>query len=896
MSNPRLAGGGEGDPPPKAPDPPSYAAIVGRQTSSQAIQSQITLPFKKPGIFKGEPALYFTEEESCLLATPHRFTLIAKCSYGRPPLDVIKAHMKKSEGLRLAFSVGILYSRHLLFRFSSEEDFLMIWLKEVVYIKGYLFRFFKWTPSFESGLEPSIVPIWVSFLNLPIHLFNNSALESIGSILGKVLKIDGPTKTFTRPSVARVCIEMDILKKNPDRFWLGVGDQGRWQQVEYEKKYKFCLKCKKLGHDDATCSVGKPGERKSNKREENSDLPKNPKQQWIVKNVDSNEKIETIDMGEKEDTNSLLLKEGKNKETSQNIDPISTISNARIKGDVGPNNQTKQWILQAFHSANPSSKESPVQFEDADDSDNLHTVQVMEKIDTNDSSFLTEKDSANQVDLLTVNKSQQVLEGMISPIISVDKNTDHLEEYHAIESVMIRNSLQDSDNQSMELNKGNNLFLSRDKNPKSDNTNKIINESNSALERNTILSKSELSGLRISVYREVVFEEVPDDGSSLSLLPLLARPLSPVVQVSRTVAVPVQEEQQGVTIAADIVAPTQTIVAPPVVAPVPLRRSSRDKRSAISSDSEKMSIVAEAPDFLQVFSDGLVKRFAPEISPASPEFSYGFRSKDVIIDLAKPISARLFLPDTPGSSARLPVLVYFHGGGFCIGSTTWLGYHHFLGDFCVTSQSIVVSIDYRLAPENRLPIAYDDCFSSLDWLSSHVNSEPWLERADLSRIFLSGDSAGGNIAHHVALQAMRNKTPHLKIMGLLLIHPYFGSERRTKVEMAEGAAEGVKMNDMFWRLSLPEGSNRDHFACNLEMAELSTIKWHQFPEVVVYVAGLDLLKERGVMYAEFLKKKGVKEVKLVEAEGESHVYHVFHPKSEATCLLQQQMSEFMNAC
>ncbi|KAF8378809.1 hypothetical protein HHK36_030158 [Tetracentron sinense] len=454
MSNPRLAGGGEGDPPPKAPDPPSYAAIVGRQTSSQAIQSQITLPFKKPGIFKGEPEIYFIEEESCLLATPHRFTLIAKCSYGRPPLDVIKAHMKKSEGLRLAFSVGILDSRHLLFRFSSEVDFLMIWLKEVVYIKGYLFRFFKWTPSFESGLEPSIVLIWVSFPNLPIHLFNNSALESIGSILGKVLKIDGPTKTFTRPSVARVCIEMDILKKNPDRFWLGVGDQGRWQQVEYEKKYKFCLKCKKLGHDDATCSVGKPREIKSNKHEENSDLPKNPKQQWIVKNVDSNERIETIDMGEKEDTNSLLLKEGKNKETSQNIDPISTISNARIKGDAGPNNnQTKQWILQAFHSANPSSKESPVQFKDVDDSDNLHTVQLMEKIDTNDSSFLTEKDSANQVDLLNVNKSQQVLEGMISPIISVDKNTDHLEEYHAIESVMIRNSLQDSDNQSMELNK-----------------------------------------------------------------------------------------------------------------------------------------------------------------------------------------------------------------------------------------------------------------------------------------------------------------------------------------------------------------------------------------------------------------------------------------------------------
>ncbi|KAF8379615.1 hypothetical protein HHK36_029056 [Tetracentron sinense] len=65
-----------------------------------------------------------------------------------------------------------------------------------------------------------------------------------------------------------------------------------------------------------------------------------------------------------------------------------------------------------------------------------------------------------------------------------------------------------------------------------------------------------------------------------------ARPLSPVVQVTRTVAVPVQEEQQGATIAADIIAPTQTVVAPTVAAPVSLRRSSRDRRSAMSSDYE----------------------------------------------------------------------------------------------------------------------------------------------------------------------------------------------------------------------------------------------------------------------------------------------------------------------
>ncbi|OVA00425.1 Alpha/beta hydrolase fold-3 [Macleaya cordata] len=305
-----------------------------------------------------------------------------------------------------------------------------------------------------------------------------------------------------------------------------------------------------------------------------------------------------------------------------------------------------------------------------------------------------------------------------------------------------------------------------------------------------------------------------------------------------------------------------------------------------------MSIIADAP-FIQVFSDGSVKRFTPPTVDASSELNNGYRSKDVVIDPLKSITARIFLPDTKDSTAQLPVLVYFHGGGFCIGSTTWFGYHHFLGDLSVESLCIVVSIDYRLAPENKLPIAYEDCFSALNWLSRKTDSDSLLNQADLSRVFLSGDSAGGNIAHHVGLQALRDKECHVRIKGLLLIHPYFGSENRTKKDVEDGAAGEVEMNDMFWRLSLPEGSTRDHFACNFEISELPEVEWQNFPAVVVYVAGLDFLKERGVMYAEYLKKKGV-EVKLVEAEDEKHVYHVFHPESEATRLLQRQMSDFMN--
>ncbi|XP_027333185.1 probable carboxylesterase 6 [Abrus precatorius] len=304
-----------------------------------------------------------------------------------------------------------------------------------------------------------------------------------------------------------------------------------------------------------------------------------------------------------------------------------------------------------------------------------------------------------------------------------------------------------------------------------------------------------------------------------------------------------------------------------------------------------MSLIAEAPDFLQVYSDGSVKRFNPEITLASLESSNGYKSKDVIIDPSKPITGRLFIPNS--SLEKLPLLVYFHGGGFCIGSTTWLGYHNFLGDFSVTSQSIVLSVDYRLAPEHRLPIAYEDCYTSLEWLGDQVSNEPLLKQADTSRVFLSGDSAGGNIAHHVAIKAIQNNGCPLKIKGLMPIHPYFGSEKRTKKEMDDESIEDVTMNDMFWRLSIPEGLNRDYFGCNFEKANLSTSVWSKFPAVEVYVAGKDFLMERGVMYAEFLKKKGVKEVKLVEAKEEPHIFHVFYPESSATRLLQSQMSQFM---
>ncbi|KAI3691076.1 hypothetical protein L2E82_49293 [Cichorium intybus] len=307
--------------------------------------------------------------------------------------------------------------------------------------------------------------------------------------------------------------------------------------------------------------------------------------------------------------------------------------------------------------------------------------------------------------------------------------------------------------------------------------------------------------------------------------------------------------------------------------------------------------VIGSSEFVKAYSDGSVERFIPETAPASLVLYDGFKCKDVTIDPLKPITARLFIPIAATATAKpppLPIVVYFHGGGFCIGSTTWLGYHHFLGGLSDASESIVLSVDYRLAPENKLPVAYEDSYASLIWLSQQTLSEPWLQNGDLSRVFLSGDSAGGNIAHHVAIRAIRDPQCPVRVCGIVPIHPYFGSEKRTELETKAESVDEVKSNDMFWSLSVPEGSNRDYNGCNLEKMLVLKSEWNRFPDVLVFVAEFDFLKERGVEYAEFLKKKGVN-VKLFETKDEKHVFHVFRPDSEETKSLQNQMNEFIHS-
>ncbi|PKU71064.1 hypothetical protein MA16_Dca017053 [Dendrobium catenatum] len=114
-------------------------------------------------------------------------------------------------------------------------------------------RILKWTPFFDVHEESLIVLIWISFPNLRLHFFNPQVLHALGSVFGRPLQTDQATASRTHPSVARVLVEVDILKKHPKEVWVGSKAFGYMQKIEFEKVSDFCSHCKIHGHAMSDC-------------------------------------------------------------------------------------------------------------------------------------------------------------------------------------------------------------------------------------------------------------------------------------------------------------------------------------------------------------------------------------------------------------------------------------------------------------------------------------------------------------------------------------------------------------------------------------------------------------------------------------------------------------------
>ncbi|MQL98843.1 hypothetical protein Taro_031558 [Colocasia esculenta] len=236
----------------------SYAQII----SSTKPPPSIPIGIKPPSFTdSGEPAVFFTREEVSKSIQTLKFALITRCPFGRCSIPDFKSLLSQRMLLKGEYIVSVLNNRHLLLRFEEEEDYLKVIMRRSLYLKGLLYRFFKWDPHFDFNADPTVIPIWIGLPMLPVNYYFEDFLKSIPGNLGRVLRIYEPTMALTQTKEAFVCIELDILKARPERIWIGCGSEGFWQNISYYGIPAICSFCHKLGHDVSTChKKAKPSE------------------------------------------------------------------------------------------------------------------------------------------------------------------------------------------------------------------------------------------------------------------------------------------------------------------------------------------------------------------------------------------------------------------------------------------------------------------------------------------------------------------------------------------------------------------------------------------------------------------------------------------------------------
>lgn len=238
----------------------------------------------------------------------------------------------------------------------------------------------------------------------------------------------------------------------------------------------------------------------------------------------------------------------------------------------------------------------------------------------------------------------------------------------------------------------------------------------------------------------------------------------------------------------------------------------------------------------------------------------------IAIDLdGRTLDARLYVPE--GANGNLPLLVYYHGGGWVIGT---LDTHDATcRALCSTSGAAVLSVAYRLAPEHPFPAPLDDCYEALCWAADRAETLG----IDAHRLAVGGDSAGGNLAGAVAIMARDKAGP--KLTHQLLIYPVTDRDFSTASYADNGGGAYFLSTDAmrwFWQLYLgDQGDDAPPLAALCRNGDLAGL-----PPATIIAAQYDPLRDEAMTYAELLRKAGVP-VKADIAPGMIHGFFSMFP-------------------
>ncbi len=214
---------------------------------------------------------------------------------------------------------------------------------------------------------------------------------------------------------------------------------------------------------------------------------------------------------------------------------------------------------------------------------------------------------------------------------------------------------------------------------------------------------------------------------------------------------------------------------------------------------------------------------------------------------------------TPEGSGPFPILVWFHGGGWVIGDLD--SADPSARNLCQGAGCVVVSVDYRLAPETKFPGPAEDCYAATVWAAANAGSIG----GDAARIAVGGDSAGGNLAAAVSLMAADRNGPD--IVHQLLVYPVTDRNYQTVsyVDNAEGYMLARDAMRWYWDAYLADSAD----ATNPYAAPMQADSVAGQPSALVITAEYDPLRDEGEAYGRRLQEAGV-EATVTRYDGMIH--------------------------
>lgn len=244
--------------------------------------------------------------------------------------------------------------------------------------------------------------------------------------------------------------------------------------------------------------------------------------------------------------------------------------------------------------------------------------------------------------------------------------------------------------------------------------------------------------------------------------------------------------------------------------------------------------------------------------------------------------------ERPNQSLRqghdpLPIIVFYHGGGWVIGHTVLNDF--FCSRLASLTDSVVLSIDYRLAPSYKFPTAVNDSYTALEWAALHAPA--W--GADPERLFVMGGSAGGNLAAVMCLKAKAQRGP--KIQGQILIYPVTDGRMLTRSYTTHAQAPQLDKKSMEFFIDSYKASDEDitHPYFSPLLAEDHT----DLPPALIITAEYDPLHDEGIQYGEKLQKDGVP-VRFLDCKQTIHGF-INYPKANGVPEMEEQVVSFIEA-